>query len=180
MTEARLPGRRLANAAGAAACAMLIAFALYLQYGLGLMPCNLCILQRGAVILLGVVFLLAALHDPKRVGARVYASLIALAASLGVLLSARHVWVQMQPAGSLPSCGADFYTLLDMLPVHEAIATVLRGGAECQANLWSLFGLSMPAWLLVALAVLGAGGIAANMRLGRAAAGRAASGSARR
>ena len=180
MTGAGLPSRRQANAAGAGACALMMAFALYVQHGLGLMPCNLCILQRGAVILLGVVFLLTALHDPGRIGARVYAALIAIAASLGVLLSARHVWVQMQPAGSLPSCGADFYTLLDLLPVQDAIATVLRGGAECQANLWSLFGLSMPAWLLVAVAVLGLGGIAANVRLDRGAAGRAAAASARR
>ena len=180
MTEARLPSRRQANAAGAAACAMLMAFALYLQYGLGLMPCNLCILQRGAMILLGVVFLLAALHDPERVGARLYASLIAVAASLGVLLSARHVWVQMQPPGSLPSCGADLYTMLEILPVHEAIATVLRGGAECQVNQWSLFGVSMPAWVLSGATVLGLGGLAANLGLDRAAARAGAVPSARR
>jgi protein dithiol:quinone oxidoreductase len=170
MMAATLPSRRRVNAAGAAACALMMAFALYVQYGLRLMPCNLCILQRGAVIGLGLVFLLAALHDPGRIGARVYASLVALAATLGVLVSARHVWVQMQPPGSLPSCGADFYSMLEMMPVHEAIATVLRGGAECQTIQWTLFGLSMPVWVLIGVAALGLGGIAANLRLGRAAA----------
>jgi disulfide bond formation protein DsbB len=168
MTAAMRPSRRQANAAGAVACALMMAFALYVQYGLRLMPCNLCILQRGTVILLGLAFLLAALHDPGRIGARLYAALIALAALLGVFVSARHVWVQMQPPGSLPSCGADFYSMLDMMPVQEAIAIVLRGGAECQTVQWTLFGLSMHVWVLIGVAVLGLGGIVANLRLGGA------------
>ena len=178
--SATRPSRRQANAAGAAACALMMAFALYVQYGLHFTPCNLCLLQRGAVILLGLVFLVAALHDPARSGARVYAALIAIAATLGMLVSARHVWVMLQPPGSLPSCGADLYTMLEMLPVHEALAIVLRGGAECQANQWSLFGLSMPAWVLAGVAVLGLGGIGANLWLERAVAGGGPASGARR
>ena len=180
MTLATRPSRRQANAAGAVACALMMAFALYAQYGLRLTPCNLCLLQRGAVILLGLAFLVAALHDPGRLGARVDAVLIACAASLGAFVSARHVWVLAQPPGSLPSCGADLYTMLEILPVHEAIATVLRGGAECQVNQWSLFGVSMPAWVLSGATVLGLGGLAANLGLDRAAARAGAVPSARR
>ena len=101
--SATRPSRRQANAVAAAACALMMAFALYVQYGLHFTPCNLCLLQRGAVIALGLVFLIATLHDPARTGARVYAALIAIAAALGVLVSARHVWVMLQPPGSLPS-----------------------------------------------------------------------------
>jgi disulfide bond formation protein DsbB len=173
MSGATLPSRRQANAAAAALCALMMAFALYVQYGLHFEPCTLCLLQRGAVILLGFVFALAALHDPERSGARVYAALIAFATVLGVLVSARHVWVLMQPLGSLPSCGADLYTMLGMLPVHEAIAIVLRGGAECQVGQWSLFGVPMPAWVLIGVAALGLGGSAANLGLGRVGARRA-------
>ena len=87
MTTVRRPSRRQANAAGAAACALMMAFALFVQHVLGFEPCNLCLLQRGALILVGLLFLLAALHDPGHGGARVYAVLIGVAASLGAIVA---------------------------------------------------------------------------------------------
>ena len=62
----------------------LMAYALYAQHVLGLAPCPLCIFQRVAVIVVGVLFLIAALHNPRGAGARVYGALIALAALGGI------------------------------------------------------------------------------------------------
>ena len=45
---------------------LLIAYALYAEHVLGLEPCPLCILQRVAVIALGISFLLLALRPPQR------------------------------------------------------------------------------------------------------------------
>ncbi len=45
--------------------------ALYLEHGVGLEPCPLCILQRLAVIGFGLVCLVAAIHGPARTGQRV-------------------------------------------------------------------------------------------------------------
>ena len=164
----RLPlDRRQANLAGFAACCALLGGALYFQYALHLVPCNMCILQRLAVALLGVVFLAAGLQRPGTTGSRIYALLVALAALLAVALSARHVWMQAQPAGSLPSCGADFYTMVDMLPFTEVVSRIVLGGGECQAIGWSLLGLSIPAWLLVAVALLGIAGVGVNLALER-------------
>lgn len=61
--------------AGAAICAAMLGFGLYLQHVVGLEPCPLCIFQRVAFIALGAVFLVAALHGPGRTGAIVYALL---------------------------------------------------------------------------------------------------------
>ena len=158
--------RRTSNLLGAGVCAALMGFALFAQYVLHLTPCNMCILQRIAVVALGAVFLLAGLHHPGRGGARLYAGLIALAAIIAVSLSARQVWMQSQPEGSLPSCGADFYTMLDMLPVRDVVSRIWMGGAECQKITWSFLGLSMAAWLAIVVTILGIGGIAANL-LGR-------------
>ena len=72
--------RRTGNFLGLLACAALIGYALYAQYGMGLEPCPLCILQRVAVMAAGVLFLLAALHNPGDRGARVYGALIDLVA----------------------------------------------------------------------------------------------------
>jgi disulfide bond formation protein DsbB len=156
--------RRTANLLGFAACAAMMGFAYFAQYQLGLVPCNMCILQRICVVALGAAFLLAALHNPKGWGARIYAALIGVVALGGIAVSGRHVWMQAQPLGSLPSCGADFSALIEMMSFPKAVMRVLTGGGDCQAITWSLFGLSMPAWLLIVLVGLFAAGIAANLR----------------
>ena len=161
--------RRQANAVGALACAAMMGFALYAQYGLHLTPCNMCVLQRIAIVTLGLVFLVAALHDPAAVGARVYALLIAVAALAGVAVAARHIWMSLQPPGSLPSCGADFYTMIEMLPVTEVVAKIWNGGGECQLVLWRFLGLSMQTWVLIGAGGLGVGGVTANLAFPRAA-----------
>ena len=98
--------RRSGNALGFVACAGLMGYALYAQYVLGLQPCPLCIFQRIATIVTGILFLIAAIHNPRAPGARVYGALITLAALGGMLISARHVWIQAQPPGTVPACGA--------------------------------------------------------------------------
>lgn len=52
---------RAQYALGAFLCAALIGFALYVQHGMFMMPCPLCILQRVAFAAMGVFFLLAAI-----------------------------------------------------------------------------------------------------------------------
>ncbi len=44
-------------------------WALWLQYGLGLDPCPLCVFQRIALIATGVVFLIAAIAQPAAASA---------------------------------------------------------------------------------------------------------------
>jgi protein dithiol:quinone oxidoreductase len=164
--------RRQVNVLGALVCATMMGFALYAQFGLHLQPCNMCYLQRIAVIGLGLVFLAAALHDPAKAGALLYAVLIAVAAAAGVALSARHVWISMQPPGSLPTCGADFYTMVEMLPFTQVVGKIWNGGGECQLIPWRLLGLSMQTWVLIAAAGLGIIGAAGNVALERGPASR--------
>ena len=92
---------------GFLACAALIGFALYLQYFQNEEPCPLCIFQRVAFMALGVVFLVAALHGPARVGAAVYGSVLLLVAAAGAAIAARHVWLQYLPRHMVPECGPD-------------------------------------------------------------------------
>jgi protein dithiol:quinone oxidoreductase len=155
--------RRIANAIGFIACALLIAYALYAEHVLGLAPCPLCIFQRVAVIIVGGLFLLAALHNPSGLGARIYGVLIGLTALGGVLIAARHIWIQAQPPGTVAACGADLDYLLDIMPVTEVMTKVLTGSGECGKVDWTLLGLSMPWWVLIALVVVGAWGIFVSM-----------------
>lgn len=155
---------RAVNAAGAAACAALLAYAYYLQFHVGLEPCPLCIFQRMAVFALGVVFLIAFVHNPARLGARIYSVLLGVSALTGIGLAARHLYIQAQPAGSVPACGATLDFMLQAFPLTEVIRKVLTGSGECAKVDWTFLGLSMPAWVLAAFLVLGAWGVILNWR----------------
>lgn len=160
--------RRVLNLAGFAACAALLAYALYSQLHLGLEPCPLCIFQRIGLALLAAIFLIAALHDPRSNAGRYgYALLIALAALATLGVAARHVYVQSLPPGSLPSCGAPLAVLLKFTPVWQVIRKVLTGSGECGEVNWRFLGLAMPAWVLICAAALGAFGVRANLRADR-------------
>ena len=156
--------RRSGNALGFLACAGLMGYALYAQYVLGLAPCPLCIFQRIATIVTGVLFLIATVHNPRGVGARVYGALIALAALGGILISARHIWIQAQPPGTVAACGADLDYLLEIMPVTDVVTKVLTGSGECGKVDWTFLGLSMPWWVAISLAVLGAWALIVNYK----------------
>jgi disulfide bond formation protein DsbB len=156
--------RRSGNALGFLACAGLMGYALYAQYVLGLAPCPLCIFQRIATIVTGVLFLIATLHNPRTTGARVYGALIALAALGGVLISARHIWIQAQPPGTVAACGADLNYLLEIMPVTDVVTKVLTGSGECGQIDWTFLGLSMPWWVAISLGVLGAWALLVNCK----------------
>ena len=113
-----LPARRLLNVAGFLACAGMMGFALYAQHVLLLDPCPLCVFQRVATILTGLVFLVAALHDPRGFGAKVYAACLVLTAGFGVGVASWHVYLQNLPASDVPGCGPGFsgYRSSDRLP----------------------------------------------------------------
>jgi disulfide bond formation protein DsbB len=154
--------RRTGNLIGFAVSAGLIGYALFVQYVQGLEPCPLCILQRVAVMAAGVLFLLAALHDPAERGARAYGVLIDLAAMAGILVAARHMWIMAQPPGSVAECGASLDYMMEVLPLHEVLGKVLTGSGECAKLDWQFLGLNMPTWVLIALVGLGTWGLAVN------------------
>src|SRR6266566_5301168 len=133
------------------ACVALMGFALYLQHAQALEPCPMCILQRYAVIAIGVVALIAMLHAPRGWGLGVYCVLVALLAIAGGGVALRHSWLQHFPNPS-QTCGADLGYLLE-LPFSRAWPAIFRGTGECSAVQWSFLGLSIPEWALVWFAV---------------------------
>jgi len=155
--------RRAFNAIGALACVGLLAYAWYAQAVLGLEPCALCIFQRVGIAVVGLLFLLAAIQHPRRWGARVYGGLLLLAALATMAVAGRHLWVQHQPPGTVAACGATLSYMLDVFPLTDVIRKVLSGSGECARVTWTMLGLSMPAWVLIAAA--GLGGLAAFANL---------------
>ena len=159
-----IPGTRQLNLAGFLACLGMMAYALYAEHYLQLAPCPLCVFQRMAVIALGIIFLIATLHYPSGWGRRVYAGLLFVAAGFGVGVAGRHVWIQKLPADQVPACGAGYDYIMETLPIGEALSVIFTGSGECATIDWLFLGLSMPAWVLISVAVVGAAGLWNNLR----------------
>ena len=144
-----LPRRRSAYLLGFLVCAGLMGYALYLQYVMDLEPCPLCIFQRVAVIAMGLVFLIAAFHNPGRSGAGAYALLQLLIGGAGAAIAARQVWLQSLPKDQVPACGMGLDYMLDTLPFTEVLRKVFEGSGECAEKGWELLHLSIAGWTLV-------------------------------
>lgn len=161
---------RLQFLLGFLACAALMGYALYSQYWLGLVPCNLCIFQRVAMIALGIVFGLGALAGPKAVWSqRVWSGLAVLVATAGGIVSGRHLWIQSLPADQVPSCGIPLKDMMTMAKMGattygKVIMKVFAGSGECAKISWTLFGLSMPGWVLICFVVLAGWAVFAGFR----------------
>ena len=97
-------------------------------------------------------------------GGAALATLIALTGLATIATAGRHVWIQMQPAGSVPACGADLAFMVDVFPLTEVILKVFEAGGECAKVDWSFLGLSMPAWVLAIAVALTAAGVWVNLR----------------
>lgn len=159
-----LANKRHLNFAGFLACVAMMGFALFSQYVLLLDPCPLCIFQRLAVIMLGLVLLVAALHDPGRSGARIYAACAGIVAAGGAAVAGWHVRLQNLPPAEVPSCGPGFDYMIDNFPLIEALSMIFKGSGECAEVVWSFLGLSMPAWVVISLLGLGAASVWNNLR----------------
>jgi len=147
---------RLGYLAGFLICGGLILYALYLQYYEYQDPCPLWLLQRVVYIALMVVFLLGALHGPRRTGAIVYSTLLVLVSLIGAGIAGRHVWLQHLPKDKVPECGPGLGYILDRFPLVNALEKIFRGSGECAEAGWRLMGLSIAEWSLVWFVLLGA------------------------
>jgi disulfide bond formation protein DsbB len=144
-----LPPRRPAYILGFLVCAALMAWAFWLQYGEGLEPCPLCMFQRVAVSAVGVVFLIAAIHGPRRTGAAFYAVLTLLIAGAGAAFAARQIWLQALPKDQVPSCGMGLNYMMETMPFMDVFRRVLEGSGECAEKGWVFLGLSIAGWTFV-------------------------------
>lgn len=140
---------RSLNLAAALICTGLVGCALYLQYFDSQDPCPLCIFQRVFYILSGMIFLLAALINPKSTGLRILAVLTFLSSLTGALVAGRQIWVQHLPPDQVPPCLPSLGSLFRYLPADQVISMVLKGSGDCAIVTWRLFGLSMPEWSLL-------------------------------
>jgi|SRR5579872_1251105 len=128
--------------------AIMLGITLYLQNFEGFIPCPLCILQRIALGILGILFFVGFIFNPKKAGNIFLSILAGLFALSGAFLSGRQVWLQHFPDKNA-DCGASLQYLIRALPVDQVLSKILHGTAECAQKGWEFLHLSLAEWSLI-------------------------------
>ncbi len=140
------------------ASAIVLGAALLSQYWGGLAPCELCLLQRwpwAAALAISILALLAG----SRAALPWVALALAIVLALGALFAFYHVGVEQHWFAGPSACtasGSGAMTLEDMKRQILGTAPVL-----CDRVQWSLFGVSLAGWNL--LASLGMAAVCADV-----------------
>ena len=148
-----------------AACVLLLAFGLYLQHGVGLEPCPMCIVQRYALVLVAIVSGLTAFARQK--GLLITGtSLLVLLSGFGAFVAARQSWLQWYPP-EVASCGRDFYGMIETFPLQRAIPMIFKGSGDCSKVDWTFLGGSIANWSFLCFVAVGLTALVLIVRLAR-------------
>jgi len=130
-------------------CTGLLAFGYYLQFGLGLEPCPLCIFQRLCFIAIAAIALVAAIHGPRNAWRWCYGAGLIAAAGTGAGIAGWQVRLQHLPPDQVPECGPGLDYMLDAFPLADAVRMAFAGSGECAEAGWVFLTLSIAEWSLV-------------------------------
>ncbi|GFM88232.1 disulfide bond formation protein B [Pseudomonas cichorii] len=136
------------------ASALIIGTTIYLQRAFGLLPCILCLLQRTIIVACGLLCLVAAVHCPQETGWRRYCLALLLLSLTGVLVAGVQIWLQTASAEELGSIIGRHEYVINALSL-EGVGERLRNDTYLCAEInWSLFGITLPEWSLLAFVIL--------------------------
>lgn len=128
-------------------CAGFIGVAYYFQHVVGLQPCFLCIIQRIAIMAIGigsfVVFL-----NPQNLFIKIIGNLVYFIGTIGGLGAAvRQTYMQHNPE-PVASCGPGFEYILETSPITEALPKLFLATGNCSEVSWTFLSLSMAEWMI--------------------------------
>lgn len=145
-------------------CTSLIGYALYLQLIENLLPCPLCVVQRMAYWLVGLIALLAFFHCPGATGRRVYSGMIAAFAFIGAVVALRQAWLVRYPKAF--ECGiSPEEEFLNALPIARWWPAMFEANGDCADATWEFASLTLPDWSAIFFLIFG--GLAIYAFLGR-------------
>jgi disulfide bond formation protein DsbB len=147
----------------ALACLGLLSFGMYLQHVVGLEPCPMCIVQRYAMVLMGLVALLGTFVS-SRLPTLMVGGAVVLLAEGGAYVAARQSWLQWNPPEAV-SCGRDFYGMIETFPLKQAIPMIFKGSGDCSKVDWTFLGGSIANWSFVAFLVMGTLALVTTLRV---------------
>ena len=140
-------------------CVGMMVVALFLQYAMHLEPCPLCVIDRGLVVLAGLIYFIAWVHSPKNISRyRWYSALGLIVALVGIGVCGWHWHLLLLPPSALPSCTPSLNYLLETLPLSQVLLTIFKSSGEC-AKAVNLWGIPIPVWTLGGFLVIALGSI---------------------
>jgi len=156
--------RRWLYLAGALVISGLFGVVLYVQHVLHEEPCPLCMVQRLIYFAMLAFFALATLHNPEKIGVKIYGVLLGLLALVGIGVASRHIWLQHLPKDQVPACGPGLDYLLQNFPMAEVWQELMHGSGECAAKGWDFLSLGIPEWSLIWYVLLGSWALLITLR----------------
>ncbi|MCS7101204.1 MAG: disulfide bond formation protein B [Burkholderiaceae bacterium] len=147
------PSSRVLLLVAAAWVAAAFAAALYLQHVVGLAPCPLCVLQRIGILAGGLLALAAAAASRGSLTRIAITAAALAAAGAGAGVAAWHSWLLAHPPERL-GCGRPFEWFHEDFALAVWLPRLFRGDGDCLSVDWSLAGLTVPHWSLLAFGAL--------------------------
>ncbi|MFC3110581.1 disulfide bond formation protein B [Undibacterium arcticum] len=124
-------------------CIALLAAAMYMQLGLNMQPCPLCVLQRYAFVAIAIFCLIGGLGGFTKPNA----GLALIGALSGVGVAGYHLYVKAHPDFS---CGIDpLETSLNTIPTARLFPSLFKANGFCSTDYGPILGLSIPMWAMV-------------------------------
>ncbi len=132
-------------------CGLVLCGALFMELIMGLAPCPLCMMQRVWFIIAGVIAYAGLAHNPRW---GIYPLFTLAATLIGAGFSIRQLWLQSVPEDQVPACGPDLQYMLEAFPLSDLLVAMTSGTGDCAEVAWSLLGISIPGWALLAFVVV--------------------------
>ena len=149
----------LRRASPRALLALMVAFVvlsmaggLFFQHVLMLQPCPLCVIQRVAIIGVGLFAAIGVVLPGAR-GQLVAALLATLSALGGASVASWHSWILVFPPESM-SCGRPFEWFHEDFPLATWLPKLFAGEGDCLKVDWTFLGLAIPNMSLIAFVLL--------------------------
>ena len=111
----------------------------------------MCIVQRYALIAVGLMAGLGAALGRSRLSLGIFSGLVLLFAGFGAFVAARQSYLQWYPP-EVASCGRDFYGMIETFPLQRAIPLIFKGSGDCTKIDWTFLGLSIANWSFLSFA----------------------------
>ncbi len=127
---------------------LVLAIALYFEYGKGMQPCPLCLMQRLCTFLFGL-FCMIALQISNLQRARRIVLFQMIFSICGIYFSGRQIWLQSLPVDQAPACMPSLDMLIHYFSKTQVLAALLWGSGDCAEVSSRFLGLSMPTWSVI-------------------------------
>lgn len=136
----------------AVASALLLGLGMYFQYTLGLRPCAPLVLIRYALVLAGLVAVLALAINAGRIFRIVMSAVIGVLAVVGAVLAAHQSWPRYVPI-DLAKLGIDVDAVIRAMPLADVLPGFFAGSGGCGQARWKILGVDGPEWAFAAFLV---------------------------